>query len=730
MLRFHLNMAILIQIFRSVRRTRAVACGFAIAFGATQPTESAELVLSNFNNSGFNYTFDNFTQTVGPTNVRLRDTTNGWGGGGITTPLNLSSFSNGRLVVDLIPQSGNGVSSFDIELIESLNGGQSQRSGKWTFNVSSLTPGMPVTLVSQSLLSAPNAGIGDYANLNLANISTWQVLGEFGSPAPFDLRFDRVAVSTDVAAPPRYNGAEPNAPWRAEAVTRIDALRKADLNVQVVDAIGNPVPNAAVSVAMQQHEFGFGSAVQASRLRDNAAQHTTYKSKVAELFNMATLENDLKWPPWEGEWGSNFSSTGAISALNWLNSRGIRNRGHVMVWPGSANLPADIRQMLADSNLTPSEQQTVRNRIAAHINEVAAATNDKVVAWDVINETRTNHDLMDELSEGNQAMVTWFQQANSAAPGVDLYINDYGILSSGGGTNTSNQNQYYSTIEYLKKQGAPIDGIGFQGHFDESSLTGPPQLWTILDRFNQLGLKMQVTEFDFNTTDEQLQADFTRDFMTAMFAHEGIDDFIQWGFWENAHWLPNAAMFRSDWSIKPNGEAFLDLVFDEWWTNESLAANATGTAGLRGFKGKYAISATAKGITRSKNANLTGTGTSVTVTLPFVVGDYNGDNMVDAGDYVVWRDSLGSSTNLAADGNNNGIVDAADYQLWRTYFGAVLPPARSVAIPEPLGVVLVLTLVALKTLCRPQQCLHQCREASGASIRVARNFDTPSLQST
>jgi hypothetical protein len=44
-----------------------------------------------------------------------------------------------------------------------------------------------------------------------------------------------------------------------------------------------------------------------------------------------------------------------------------------------------------------------------------------------------------------------------------------------------------------------------------------------------------------------------------------------------------------------------------------------------------------------------------------VPGDYNGNGIVDAADYTVWRDSLGQTgTGLAADGDGNGVVDQAD----------------------------------------------------------------------
>jgi hypothetical protein len=65
-------------------------------------------------------------------------------------------------------------------------------------------------------------------------------------------------------------------------------------------------------------------------------------------------------------------------------------------------------------------------------------------------------------------------------------------------------------------------------------------------------------------------------------------------------------------------------------------------------------------------------------------GDFNGNGVVDAADYVVWRNGMGMT------------YTQSDYDVWRTNFGrtagngAVLPSAESlpVGIPEPSSIVL------------------------------------------
>lgn len=62
-------------------------------------------------------------------------------------------------------------------------------------------------------------------------------------------------------------------------------------------------------------------------------------------------------------------------------------------------------------------------------------------------------------------------------------------------------------------------------------------------------------------------------------------------------------------------------------------------------------------------------------------GDYNLDGAVDAADYALWRDTLGSTTDLRADGDGNGVVDEADHVFWKAHFGTGV--AQQAGPPAP-----------------------------------------------
>ncbi|HEY3391274.1 MAG TPA: chitobiase/beta-hexosaminidase C-terminal domain-containing protein, partial [Lacipirellulaceae bacterium] len=54
-----------------------------------------------------------------------------------------------------------------------------------------------------------------------------------------------------------------------------------------------------------------------------------------------------------------------------------------------------------------------------------------------------------------------------------------------------------------------------------------------------------------------------------------------------------------------------------------------------------------------------------------IPGDYDGNGLVDDGDYNFWRSSfsLTVAPSSGADGSGNGVVDAADYVIWRRHAG-------------------------------------------------------------
>lgn len=189
-----------------------------------------------------------------------------------------------------------------------------------------------------------------------------------------------------------------------------------------------------------------------------------------------------------------------------------------------------------------------------------------------------------------------------------------------------------------------------------------------------------------------------------------------------------AILFQSSVSF---GQSTIDLVVDPGGPNESLVAT-TGVVNAFGFNGNtsgagqqytivpvsYAGTASTDGlqlaarITSERpagggSADVGVDGWSLTLSAPGLDGDYNLDGTVDAADYTVWRDTLGSTTDLQANGDDSGasagVIDQADYVVWQANYGATSSTATSVSVPEPAGIGLIFLSTACFFTRRSQQ---------------------------
>lgn len=81
-----------------------------------------------------------------------------------------------------------------------------------------------------------------------------------------------------------------------------------------------------------------------------------------------------------------------------------------------------------------------------------------------------------------------------------------------------------------------------------------------------------------------------------------------------------------------------------------------------------------------------------------LAGDYNGDGVVNAADYAVYRETLDSEVLLAADGDGDNVVDTDDYAIWAANLGATATTA--VSVPEPTALALAFGCLLCGISCR------------------------------
>jgi len=144
----------------------------------------------------------------------------------------------------------------------------------------------------------------------------------------------------------------------------------------------------------------------------------------------------------------------------------------------------------------------------------------------------------------------------------------------------------------------------------------------------------------------------------------------------DAAWGISGVGFPQDLEEAPDGNGFLAGILG--------FTNGSGNISRYAFDGAFLstfAAPSAGGFTEA---------TAFVVVPTPVVGDFNQNGVVDAADYVVWRNASPNAT-LPND-DSPGTVDASDYDDWRANFGksgaASSAAVRAGAVPEPVGAML------------------------------------------
>ncbi|BFM20096.1 endo-1,4-beta-xylanase [Gilvimarinus japonicus] len=383
----------------------------------------------------------------------------------------------------------------------------------------------------------------------------------------------------------RYNGMDNDAAWRARAEQMIAQNRTDTVTLQLLSADGSPLIQQDVTIEQLDHDYQFGTFVNPLLLqKTREAEH--YKHWLKEYFNVATTP--IYWADWG--WANTERRADYKAMASYLQRNHMPTRGHVLLYPGFGFSPQELVALKDD-------RAAFIARVNKHIDEVIPFLKRYgIKELDVINELRHEKDWTDIV--GLDTVADWYKRVHRQYPEAVLYINENSILTDGG-DNQFQQDHYYQTIKKLQALGAPIHGIGLQGHF--SSLVTPPEkLWPILDRFAEFGLPLRITEYDLNTRDQAGQAQYDRDFYTAVFAHPATVGITRWGFYQPKMWRPLGALIDAKGEPKPNALAQQNLVKNIWHTQAQSRTDDAGRVELKGFYGRYRVTGEFDGVERSQ----------------------------------------------------------------------------------------------------------------------------------
>ncbi len=230
--------------------------------------------------------------------------------------------------------------------------------------------------------------------------------------------------------------------------------------------------------------FRIGAALNAAQFEERDARGNPI---VAEQFDSISPENALKWGPIHPRPDTyNFDPADRYVAFG--EKYKMFTVGHCLVW--HSQTPAWVFQNAQGDPLT---RESLLERMREHIKAVVGRYKGRIAGWDVVNEALNEDGTMRQSPWykiiGPDYLLKAFQYAHEADPKAELYYNDYSL------ENEAKRKGAVELIRKLQAAGAPIHGVGLQGHHKMDWPTAKQSAETI-EAFAALGLKVHITELD------------------------------------------------------------------------------------------------------------------------------------------------------------------------------------------------------------------------------------------
>ncbi|KAL8145360.1 endo-1,4-beta-xylanase 1-like isoform X1 [Apium graveolens] len=345
-----------------------------------------------------------------------------------------------------------------------------------------------------------------------------------------------------------------------------DQTRKRDVILKFSGSDSSMLFGTFVKVRQTHNSFPFGTCISRSNI-DNE----DFVSFFTKNFNWSVFANELKWYWTESQQGK-LNYKDADDLLTLCDANNIQTRGHCIFWEAENTVQPWLKALNKTDLLT-----AVQNRLTGLLSRYKG----KFKHYDVNNEMLHGSFYQDRL--GKDIRANMFKNASQLDPSPTLFVNDYHIED--GCDTRSSPEKYIEQILDLQEQGAPVGGIGIQGHIDNPV---GPIVCSALDTLGTLGLPIWFTEVDVSSVNEHVRADDLEVMLRECFAHPAVDGIMLWGFWEFFMARDNSHLVNAEGDINEAGKRYLDLK-QEWLTNAHGHIDEQQQFKFRGFQGTYEV---------------------------------------------------------------------------------------------------------------------------------------------
>lgn len=257
--------------------------------------------------------------------------------------------------------------------------------------------------------------------------------------------------------------------------------------------------------------------------------------------NCLTHEIDLKWNVVQPG-PAHFHFAPADGLVRFAAAHGLAVRGHTLLW----------EQSTPGWALGALRRRRDWSIVADHFAALLPRYGERIAEWDVVNEPVDSEAGEDGYRRtvfhrafGPGHVARALREARRHLPRARLMINDYGF-DYDNPVEARRRDIMLRMVERLRREGAPLDGVGVQAHLDLSKGPFRPAiLRDFLSALAGLGVSITITELDVREHDfaapidlrDRRVADEVSAYLNVALAEPAVRGIVTWGLSDRHSWL-------------------------------------------------------------------------------------------------------------------------------------------------------------------------------------------------
>ncbi|NRA39786.1 MAG: endo-1,4-beta-xylanase [Planctomycetes bacterium] len=363
--------------------------------------------------------------------------------------------------------------------------------------------------------------------------------------------------------------------------------RSCNLQIQFVDITGKPLADIAYRLHLKKHEFGFGSGLPFFRPKKTQQKKGFVPSIVKDtdleyfpqVFNWSTVPYSAKWMYIEPEEGVPYYDD-LDAYVDWCVEHDIDIEYHFV----TGYQPAWMKK---------KKKEGRQAALIKHTNEIIDRYGEKIHHYQVVNEKKLLHES-----------VAAFKVFRERLPDAQLGISDCARFYTKHHEDEEKRNndllRGLKEVLWLRKQGVELDFFAFHGHRPFGLWADVRVLYETLDKFQDEGLRIHISEFGIHEShkilgdvrtgswNKDLQAEYYAMIYKACFSHPVVDVINMWGF-SSRTWMGGSGLMDKDGNPKPSFYALKKLIREELHTHAEGVLPVHGRMHTQAFHGDYEL---------------------------------------------------------------------------------------------------------------------------------------------